>query len=205
MNLVIVGGVAGGASAARTRRLSEASEIVLFERGPDVSFADCGLPYYVGGEIAERDKLLVMTPERLRDRFRLDVRVRTSVESIDRKARTVRARALATGREYDEPYDRLILASGAAPVWPQVPGIDLPGIFTLRDLRDGTGSRSGSTGASFGISSCRTRLVRPCSVTGVRSLPSSWRPSLTLTSTRPWAASSPLPRCSWPSWSLPDT
>ena len=137
MKLLIVGGVAGGASAAaRARRLSEASEILLFERGPDVSFANCGLPYYVGGEIAERAKLLVVTPERLRDRFRLDVRVRTSVESIDRKARTVHARDLATGREYDEPYDRLILAPGAAPVWPQVPGIDLPGIFTLRDLRD---------------------------------------------------------------------
>jgi NADPH-dependent 2,4-dienoyl-CoA reductase/sulfur reductase-like enzyme/rhodanese-related sulfurtransferase len=137
MKLVIVGGVAGGASAAaRARRLSEGANIVVFERGPEVSFANCGLPYYVGGEITERDKLLVVTPERLRDRFRLDVKVCTSVESIDRKAKTVRARDLATGREYDEPYDKLILAPGAAPIWPQVPGIDLPGIFTLRDLRD---------------------------------------------------------------------
>ena len=88
MKLVIVGGVAGGASAAaRARRLSEDAEIVLFERGPDVSFANCGLPYYVGGEIAERDKLLVVTPERLRTRFRLDVRTRTSVEAIDRAAK----------------------------------------------------------------------------------------------------------------------
>ena len=137
MKIVIVGGVAGGASAAaRARRLSEDSHIVLFERGPNVSFANCGLPYYVGGEIAERDKLLVVTPERLRERFKLDVRVRTSVEAIDREAKTVRACDLATGREYDESYDKLILAPGAVPVRPDVPGINLAGIFTLRDLGD---------------------------------------------------------------------
>jgi NADPH-dependent 2,4-dienoyl-CoA reductase/sulfur reductase-like enzyme len=117
MKLVIVGGVAGGASAAaRAHRLPEGANIIAFDRGPDVSFANCGLPYYVGGEIAERDKLLVVTPEGLRDRFRLDVRVRTSVEAIDRAAKSVRARDLATGREYDEPYDKLILAPGAAPL-----------------------------------------------------------------------------------------
>ncbi len=137
MKLVIVGGVAGGASAAtRARRLSEDSDIVLFERGPDVSFSNCGLPYYIGGEIADRDKLLVVTPDRMRDRYKLDVRVRSSVEAIDRRAKTVRVRDLASGREYDEPYDKLILAPGAAAVLPDVPGIDLPGIFTLRDLRD---------------------------------------------------------------------
>ncbi len=88
MRLVIVGGVAGGASAAaRARRLSEDAEIVLFERGPDVSFANCGLPYYIGGEIADRDKLLVVTPDRLRSRYKLDVRTRTSVEAIDRAAK----------------------------------------------------------------------------------------------------------------------
>ena len=114
----------------------EDAQIVLFERGPDVSFANCGLPYYVGGEIAERDKLLVTTPERLRSRFGLDVRTRTSVESIDREAKTVRARDLASGREYDEPYDKLILAPGAAPLRPPIPGIDLPGVFTLRNLQD---------------------------------------------------------------------
>ena len=93
MKLVIVGGVAGGASAAtRARRLSEEANIVVFERGPDVSFANCGLPYYVGGEIEDRDKLLVVTPERMRERYKLDVRVRTSVESIDRNAKTIRAR-----------------------------------------------------------------------------------------------------------------
>ena len=137
MNLLIIGGVAGGASAAtRARRLSEDAHIVLFERGPDVSFANCGLPYYLGGEIAERDKLLVVTPDRLRTRFNLDVRVRTSVEAIDRAGKKVRVRDLASGREYEEAYDKLILAPGAAPLRPPLPGIDLPGIFTLRNLQD---------------------------------------------------------------------
>ena len=137
MKLLIVGGVAGGASAAaRARRLSEDAEIVLFERGPDVSFANCGLPYYVGGEIPERDKLLVTTPERLRSRFKLDVRTRSSVEAIDRAAKKIRVRDLASGREYEETYDKLILAPGAAPLRPPIPGIDLPGIFTLRNLQD---------------------------------------------------------------------
>ena len=137
MKLLIVGGVAGGASAAaRARRLSEDAHIVVFERGPDVSFANCGLPYYVGGEIAERKKLLVTTPEMLRSRFKLDVRTQSSVESIDRTAKTVRVRDLASGREYEETYDKLILAPGAAPLRPPIPGIDLPGIFTLRNLQD---------------------------------------------------------------------
>jgi NADPH-dependent 2,4-dienoyl-CoA reductase/sulfur reductase-like enzyme/rhodanese-related sulfurtransferase len=137
MRLIIVGGVAGGASAAaRARRLSEEAEIVLFERGPDVSFANCGLPYYLGGEIAERDRLLVATPERLRGRYRLNVRTRTSVEAIDRKAKRVRVRDLVRGREYEEAYDKLILAPGATPILPPLPGIDLPGIFTLRNMQD---------------------------------------------------------------------
>ncbi len=137
MKLLIVGGVAGGASAAaRARRLSEEAHIILFERGPDVSFANCGLPYYLGGEITERDKLLVATPERLQNRYRLDVRVRSSVQAIDRAAKSVRVRDLLTGREYEETYDKLILAPGAAPIRPPLPGIDLPGIFTLRNLQD---------------------------------------------------------------------
>jgi NADPH-dependent 2,4-dienoyl-CoA reductase/sulfur reductase-like enzyme/rhodanese-related sulfurtransferase len=137
MKLVIVGGVAGGASAAaRARRLSEDAEIILLERGPDVSFANCGLPYHIGGEIAQRDKLLVVSPERLRTRFNLDVRVRSSVQSIDRAAKRVHIKDLATGHEYDESYDKLILAPGAAPIRPPLPGIDLPGIHTLRNLDD---------------------------------------------------------------------
>ena len=137
MKLLIVGGVAGGASAAaRSRRLSEDAEIVVFERGPDVSFANCGLPYYIGGEIADRDKLLVTTPERLRTRFKLDVRTQSSVEAIDRTAKTVRVRNLASGQVYEESFDKLILATGAAPFLPSIPGIDLPGVFTLRNLQD---------------------------------------------------------------------
>ncbi len=137
MKLLIIGGVAGGASAAaRARRLSEEAHIVLIERGPDVSFANCGLPYYIGGQIAEREKLLVVKPALLRSRFNLDVRTRSAVEVIDRSAKTVRVRDLASGREYEEPYDKLILATGAAPFRPAIPGIDLPGVFTLRNLQD---------------------------------------------------------------------
>lgn len=137
MKLLIIGGVAGGASAAaRARRLSEEAEIIVFERGPDVSFANCGLPYYIGGTIAERDKLLVTTPERLHQRFRLDVRTRSSVEAIDRRTKTVRVRDLASGREYVESYDKVILATGAAPFRPPIPGRELPGVFTLRNLQD---------------------------------------------------------------------
>lgn len=117
VKLVIVGGVAGGASAAtRARRLAENAHIVLVERGPDVSFANCGLPYYIGNEIIDRSKLLVVTPERLKARYKLDVRIRSSVEAIDRAAKRVRIRDLASGNEYDETYDKLILAPGAAPL-----------------------------------------------------------------------------------------
>ena len=137
MRLIIVGGVAGGASAAaRARRLSEDAEILMFERGPDVSFANCGLPYYVGEIIPERGKLLVTTPEMLRQRFRLDVRTRTNVESIDRARQVVRIKNLDTGVESEERYDKLILAPGAAPIRPPLPGLDLPGVHTLRNLGD---------------------------------------------------------------------
>lgn len=137
MKLLIVGGVAGGASAAtRARRLSEYAQIVMFERGPDVSFANCGLPYHISGTIADRNKLLVTTPAKLKARFNLDVRTRSSVEAINRHAKTIRVRDLATGNEYEESYDKLILAPGAAPIRPPLPGLDLPGIFTLRNLQD---------------------------------------------------------------------
>lgn len=137
MKFVIVGGVAGGASAAaRARRLSEEAEIVIFERGPDVSFANCGLPYHIGGVIASRDKLLVTSPDRLRERFRLIVRTRSEVEAINRAAKTVRVRDLTSGRVYDESYDKLLLAPGAAPIRPSIPGADLPNVFTLRNLAD---------------------------------------------------------------------
>src|SRR5215208_2738345 len=107
MKLVIVGGVAGGASAAaRSRRLSEEAEIILFERGPEVSFANCGLPYCVGGELSDRKRLLGTTPEMWRTRLKRDVRTRSSVEAIDRRARTVRVRDLPSGRESEETYDK---------------------------------------------------------------------------------------------------
>jgi NADPH-dependent 2,4-dienoyl-CoA reductase/sulfur reductase-like enzyme/rhodanese-related sulfurtransferase len=135
--LVIVGGVAGGASAAaRARRLSEDAEITVFERGPYPSFANCGLPYFVGGEIPRRDDLLLQTPEGLRARFNLDVRVLTEVVGLDRAAHTVHARDLQTGREYDQPYDALVLATGAAPLRPPIPGIEREGHFTVRNVPD---------------------------------------------------------------------
>jgi NADPH-dependent 2,4-dienoyl-CoA reductase/sulfur reductase-like enzyme/rhodanese-related sulfurtransferase len=137
MKLLIVGGVAGGASAAaRARRLSEEAHIILFERGPDVSFANCGLPYYIGDQIQDRNKLLVTTPGRLQTRFNIDVRTRNLVEAIDRTAKKLQVRELETGREYWEAYDKLILAPGAAPLLPPIPGVELPGVFTLRNLQD---------------------------------------------------------------------
>lgn len=137
MKLVIVGGVAGGASAAaRARRLSEEAEIIVFERGPHVSFANCGLPYHVGGEIPERGELLLQTPQSLRSRFNLDVRVLSEVTAIDRAAGSVRVRDLQTGQVYDQPYDALVLSTGAAPVRPPIPGIDRPGHFPVRNVPD---------------------------------------------------------------------
>src|SRR3990172_3189947 len=135
MKIAIVGGVAGGASAG-ARRLSEAAEIIVLERGPDPSFANCGLPYYIGGEIAERDKLLVAPKQMLIDRHRLDVRTRQSVEAIDRQRKLLTIKNLADGTSYEESYDKLILSPGASPLRPPIPGIELPGIYTLRDLRD---------------------------------------------------------------------
>jgi len=137
MKLVIVGGVAGGASAAaRARRMDEKAEIVILERGEHVSFANCGLPYFVGGEIRDRGSLLVQTPQSLARRFRIDVRTHSEVTAIDRTARKVKVRELKTGREYEETYDKLILAPGASPLVPPIPGVDLPGVFTLRNVPD---------------------------------------------------------------------
>ena len=137
MKLVIVGGVAGGASAAaRARRLDEKIEIVLFERGEYVSFANCGMPYHIGGEIRERDDLLVATPQRLKDRYNIDVRLRSEVTAVDVRNKTIEVTDLQDGNTYEESYDKLILSPGAKPVVPPIPGIDLPGVFTLRDMLD---------------------------------------------------------------------
>lgn len=133
--VVVVGGVAGGMSAAtRLRRLDERAVITVFERGGYVSFANCGLPYHVGGVIAERDALLLQTPASLGRRFGLDVRVGHEVVGIDRTARSVRVREVATGREFDEPYDDLILSPGASPIVPDVPGAERA--RTLRTIED---------------------------------------------------------------------
>lgn len=135
--LVIVGGVAGGASAAaRARRLCEQCDITILERGPHVSFANCGLPYFVGGEIVRQDDLLLQTPASLRARFNLDVRVNSEVIGIDRAARQVRVRDLPSGREYDVPYDDLVLSTGARPLRPPIPGIDREGHFTVHTVPD---------------------------------------------------------------------
>lgn len=135
--VLIVGGVAGGATAAgRLRRLDETAQIILFERGPYVSFANCGLPYHIGGEIRSRQRLLLQTPAGLTARYNLDVRVQHEVLAIDRQRRCVRVRDLPGGREYDEFYDVLLLSPGAAPVRPSLPGADHPRVFTLRNVPD---------------------------------------------------------------------
>ncbi|HVN80497.1 MAG TPA: FAD-dependent oxidoreductase [Terriglobia bacterium] len=135
--VVIVGGVAGGATcAARLRRLDEKAEIIVLDRGPYVSFANCGLPYYVGNVIQEETKLLVATPELFRERFNIEVRTRNEVTAIDPQKREVHVRDLRSDRVYREGYDALVLSPGAAPIRPPLPGIDLPGIFTLRTVPD---------------------------------------------------------------------
>jgi len=134
--IVIVGGVAGGASAAaRARRLSEEAEIVLFERGRNVSFANCGLPYHIGGVIPERKSLLVQTADGLRKRYNIDVRIRHEVLKIDRAARQVVVRDIESGQEFTQPYDALILSPGAEPVRPPIP-MSGGRVMTLRSLED---------------------------------------------------------------------
>ncbi|MGB7266244.1 MAG: FAD-dependent oxidoreductase [Terracidiphilus sp.] len=135
--VIIVGGVAGGATcAARLRRLDENAEILVLDRGPYVSFANCGLPYYVGDVIRDENKLLLASPVFFRERFNIEVRVRHEAVAIDRERRTVTVKDLETGTESTEPYDALVLSPGAAPIRPQWPRIDLPGIFTLRSVPD---------------------------------------------------------------------
>jgi NADPH-dependent 2,4-dienoyl-CoA reductase/sulfur reductase-like enzyme len=137
MKILIVGGVAGGASAAaRLRRLDEQAEIILFEKGNYISYANCGLPYYIGDVIQEKDKLLVQTPEAMRSRFNLDVRVNSEVLSIDRVKHEVTVKDHSNGNEYTENYDKLILSPGAEPKKPPVEGLDLPEVFTLRNIPD---------------------------------------------------------------------
>jgi len=135
--IVIVGGVAGGASAAaRARRLSEDAQIIMFERGPFVSFANCGLPYHIGGDITDRSKLLLQTPESFLARFNVDVRPLTEVISIDRANKTVTVRLLSDNSEYTEDFDFLLLSPGAGPIVPPIPGIQNPLTHSLRNIPD---------------------------------------------------------------------
>lgn len=135
MKVVIVGGVAGGASAAaRLRRLDEKAEIVMLERGPYISFANCGLPYYIGGEIKKKSALTLQTPQSFKSRFNVDVRVNSEVTAIHTAEKTVTVRT-AEG-EYEESYDKLILSPGAAPIVPPLPGVDNERVFTLRNIPD---------------------------------------------------------------------
>ena len=136
MKVIIIGGVAGGATtAARIRRVDESAEIILLEKGKYISYANCGLPYYIGGVIEERDKLFVQTPEAFSTRFRVDVRTENEVIFIDRKRKTVTVRQ-SSEDTYEESYDKLLISTGASPVRPPLPGIDLSGIFTLRNVAD---------------------------------------------------------------------
>jgi NADPH-dependent 2,4-dienoyl-CoA reductase/sulfur reductase-like enzyme/rhodanese-related sulfurtransferase len=135
--ILIVGGVAGGASAAaRARRLSEDAQIIIFERGPYVSFANCGLPYHIGGDITDRAKLLLQTPESFLSRFNVDVRVFNDVTSINRQQKTVTIKNLIDGTEYTEDYDFLLLSPGAGPIVPPIPGIQNPLTHSLRNIPD---------------------------------------------------------------------
>lgn len=136
MKIIIIGGVAGGATtAARIRRADESAEIILFEKGKYISYANCGLPYYIGGVIQEREKLFVQTPEAFSNRFHIDVRTESEVIAINREKKSVTVRAI-NGSTYEESYDKLLLSTGASPVRPPLRGIDLNGIFTLRNVAD---------------------------------------------------------------------
>lgn len=137
MKVLIIGGVAGGATAAaRLRRLDEKAEIIVFEKTGYVSYANCGLPYYIGGVIENKKKLTLKTPEDFRNRFNIDVRVNSEVLSIDPKEKTLFVRNLQSGQTYTEHYDKLILSPGAKAIKPELPGIDSKKIFTLRTVED---------------------------------------------------------------------
>ncbi|MDD1652734.1 MAG: FAD-dependent oxidoreductase [Methanomicrobiales archaeon] len=181
--ILVVGGVAGGAScAARARRLSEDAEIMILERGPYVSFANCGLPYYVGDVITDERSLLVATPELFKRRFNIEVRLQSEVRAVDRAKQEIEVKNLATGESYREKYDALVLAPGSAPIRPPLPGIDLPGIFTLRTIPDSRQMKQWITerkvekavvvgGGFIGLETTENLVRRGISVTIVEMLP----------------------------------
>ena len=137
IKLVIVGGVAGGATAAaRARRVSEDAEIIVFERGEYISFANCGLPYYIGNVIKRRAHLLLATPKEFKQRYNIDVRIFSEVVGLNAKEKTVEIKNIGTGERYKESYDKLILSPGAEPIKPPLEGIELENIFHLRNIPD---------------------------------------------------------------------
>ena len=137
MKVLIIGGVAGGATAAaRIRRLDEQAEIIVFERSGYVSYANCGLPYYIGGIIEDPEELTLQTPESFFMRFRIKMKVRHEVTAVDPERKTVSVKDLESGREFVESYDKLLLSPGAKPTQPRVPGIGIEKLFTLRTVED---------------------------------------------------------------------
>ncbi len=153
VKVIIVGGVAGGAScAARLRRLDEKAEILMVERGPYVSYANCGLPYHVGGVIPKESSLLVATEQLFREHFDIDVRTNCEAVAISPKKKTVELRNVKTGEVTTEPYDKLVLSPGAPSVHPPLPGIDLPGIFHVRTVPDARAIREWIEGGTSFLS-----------------------------------------------------
>ena len=137
MKVVIVGGVAGGATtAARLRRINEDAEIVVFERSGFVSYANCGLPYYIGGVITDEEELTLQSPESFKERFNVDVFVAHEVTKINVEKKTVSVKCLVTGREFEESYDKLVLSPGARPAQPKILATDCDKVFTLRTVED---------------------------------------------------------------------
>ncbi|MGI6730475.1 MAG: NAD(P)/FAD-dependent oxidoreductase [Anaerovoracaceae bacterium] len=135
--VLIIGGVAGGASAAaRLRRLDETLEIIILEKGEYISYANCGLPYHVGDVIKSRGALLLQTPEDMKAKFNVDVRVNNEAVAIDKERKLVTVKQVITGEAYEESYDILVLATGSSPLKPRIPGIDGPGIYSLWTVPD---------------------------------------------------------------------
>lgn len=135
--VLIIGGVAGGATcAARLRRLDESAQIIIFERGEYISYANCGLPYYVGDVIKSKRALLLQSPKAMKERYNIDVRIKHEVISIDREGKSITVINLSTGEQYQESYDTLVIATGSSPVRPRIEGIDSPKIHTLWTIDD---------------------------------------------------------------------
>lgn len=135
--VLIIGGVAGGAgTAARFRRQDESAEIIVFERGSYTSYANCGLPYHIGNVIKERNALFLVTPEAMKKKYNVDIRVDNEVIAIDRVNHSVKVKRLTTGEIYDESYDKLVISTGSSPLKPPIPGIDSQGIYTLWTVPD---------------------------------------------------------------------